>query len=308
MLDAVKTLYALHRKPKRYKLYDWAGPVFLFANENISGYLSRLNSLQDKTVLSVAASGDHAFESLLAGAKSVDLFDINYLQKHVVELKSVMIKHLSYSDFMRFFFDEKRFLDRTIVEPIWHLFSPGLKVFMTHFYRSQNSAMFRYNHAQHNEYSIDQFEYIKYPSEYKNLGRIMPNKFNFTRADVSEIPTKFNGVYDRILLSNIFEYQYIDLSDYDKRLMQFYHQVLTPIADKNLNVDGGQICFDYVWRGNVSQWADALGAIQDRLHNPIDDFDAAVRNINVVPVKSVLASSSLSHNPDLAMVLTQRQR
>ncbi len=308
MLDVIKTFYAINHKSKCHQVYDWHSPVFLFANENISGYLSQINSVQDKTVLSVAASGDHAFECLLAGAKQVDLFDINYLQKHVVELKATMIRHLPYSDFMRFFFDEKRFFSKNIIQPIWHRLSPGLKVFLNHYYNTQDTSIFRYNGAQHSDYLTDQFTYIKYPSEYKNLGRVLPQKFKFTQADITEIPQKFSTVYDMIMLSNIFEYMYVDTDEYDKRLAQFYQQILVPMTDQNLNQISGQVCFDYVWRGNHDQWQNMLNAVHASTHNVIDDFSDTVHKMDAVSVPSAVLDLSQSKKPDLALVLTQKQR
>ena len=96
MFDVIKTAYALKNGVNKRSVYNWHAPVFLFTNENISGYLDKMDDLSGKSVLSVAGSGDHAFECLLRDAKSVDTFDVNYLQKHVIELKSKMIKHLPY--------------------------------------------------------------------------------------------------------------------------------------------------------------------------------------------------------------------
>ena len=91
MFDVIKTAYALKNGVNKRSVYNWHAPVFLFTDENISGYLDKTDDLSGKSVLSVAGSGDHAFECLLRDAKSVDTFDVNYLQKHVIELKSKMI-------------------------------------------------------------------------------------------------------------------------------------------------------------------------------------------------------------------------
>ena len=48
-------------------------PVYLFTNENISGTLKTAPNISGARVLAVGASGDHAFESYLAGAKRTHL-------------------------------------------------------------------------------------------------------------------------------------------------------------------------------------------------------------------------------------------
>lgn len=84
--------------PSDYAFQD-KSPVYLFTNENVAGYLRPIN-LQDARVLSIGASGDHAFEAYLAGAKHVDTFDINSWQKPVIELKTHMIRNLDYKSLL----------------------------------------------------------------------------------------------------------------------------------------------------------------------------------------------------------------
>ena len=119
--------------------HDAFGRAYLFTNENAGGYINQLN-MHGGRILSVAAGGDHAFESLLNGARVVDLFDINYAQKVIVELKSRMIKSLPYEDFMDFFFEKKHFMDRKIIEPIYNDFSRELALYIDWFYCMGNCA------------------------------------------------------------------------------------------------------------------------------------------------------------------------
>ena len=204
MLDTLKTAYALKDGISQQNIYNWHAPVFLFTNENIAGYLKGINSLAGKKVLSVAGSGDHAFECLLNGASSVDTFDINYLQKHVLELKAKMIKHLPYYDFMRFFFDKNNFFNRNIIKPIWHTFSPGLRVFLNKYYKTQNADMFRYRESQSSFYTTDKISYINDELAYQHLSQIMPEKISFKQTDLLNIPKEFNTVL--LVISKISRY------------------------------------------------------------------------------------------------------
>ena len=84
-------------------IFKNGAPVYVFTNENIAGYMPALGDITGARVLSVGASGDHAFESYLAGASHVDTFDINSNQKNIIELKTHMIRHLPYEKFTEFF-------------------------------------------------------------------------------------------------------------------------------------------------------------------------------------------------------------
>ena len=66
--------------------------VYLFATENISGFTKKL-SFNDNNVLTVCSSGDQAFNLILNGANSVDLFDINIFTKYYFTLKELLLKN-----------------------------------------------------------------------------------------------------------------------------------------------------------------------------------------------------------------------
>lgn len=308
-MEKLKTYFALKDGPNNSCFYSWNAPVFLFANENISGYLGQIKPIDGKRVLTVAAGGDHAFEALLAGAKGVDMFDINYLQKHVVELKSKIIKHLSYTDFMRFFFDKKNFFNHEIIRPIWKTFSGGLRTFLLMYYRSQDNRLFRYSSAQHNDYDISQISYIASESEYKKLGQIMPDNLRFVQGDITEITTLFQEKYDLVMLSNIFEYMYPGANDASMKLSKFYNNILCPIADNNLTTDGGQICFHYAWAVNLPQWTEFINAFSRYKNQSIDDFNPCKHDINLVAFPSIRQDIPQSPDtPDIVLTMTQHTR
>lgn len=228
--------------------------VYLFTNENISGYLSKLD-LNGKSVLSVAAGGDHAFECLLRGASFVDVYDINYAQKVVVELKTHMIKSLPYEDFKDFFFSASNFFNREIIEPIWHKFSPELNIFMSWYYALGDVAarrMFIYGRSACMIEDFDQISYLSCRENYDKLAKILPNKINFTHSEVHQLSKKTDKKYDFILMSNIFDYTYDSLWETNSAFSHCYNKLLKPLAERNLSPDGGCMCWHYIWCGIVS--------------------------------------------------------
>lgn len=305
MLDIIKTHFALNKKRVKGQPFNWAGPVFLFTNENIADYLKKLGNVSGKDVLTVAASGDHAFESFLCGANHVDTFDINYLQKHVMELKTKMIKNLSYHDFMRFFFSHKKFFDREIIRPIWNKLSPGTRMFLKKYYERKDQVMFVYGSSQDSYYNLDKISYINDEKAYEHLGKILPDKIRFKHTDISNISNKFDGVYDIILMSNIFEYMFTEIQDVPERIMTFRDKILMPIADKNLNPNGGVMCFSYRWYTDNVKYREMIDAIQRYMAQSVDNFDTHKHVIDMIDVPT---STILKDRPDVITILTQKVR
>ena len=238
-----------------YSFQDRA-PVYVFTNENIADYLRPIGDLTGKNVLTVAASGDHAFLSYLAGAKSVDTFDINSFQNSIIELKTHMIKHLSYNDFLTFFFDEKRFFDTKILEPISDKFSKKLISFIED-YKIRGLDMIRYRAACSPDYRLLQsIPYLYSSDKYYKLRERLPEKINFKHCNLLDVHNRFNKKYDLILLSNIFEYLYMNynMMSYEQRIEKYYKDVLSKLADKNLCGNNSQIIFSYMWGTNPNAW------------------------------------------------------
>ena len=257
-------------------------PVYLFTNENISGVLATAGNISDKRVLTVASSGDHAFESYLAGASHVDTFDINSHQKNILELKTHMIKHLSYGDFMNFFFDKKDFFNQKILTPITYHFSPNLRNFMSMCSSTDNIRRnFKYMKPCSDDYNIKRLQYISCEHNYNRLCEILPNAISFKHCDISttyrcmqyyvqrygcdylskrsklsHIPApklyaNFFDKYDLVLLSNIFDYIFPRAKDISNKICLTHLHILAPLLANNINPDG-RIYFHYSW-GNRFQ-------------------------------------------------------
>lgn len=246
MIDKLTTYIALSNLKVGYPNFSWSCPVFLFTTENISGYLKQIQSFENKNVLSVCSSGDHAFECLLRGAKKVDVFDINYLQQYVLELKSKMIQNLTYKDFNRFFFEKRNFFDKKIINPIFKDFSEGLQTFLDIYYAYDvSNVMFRTVPKQ-----IMRPSYVQDADTYKQLSKLIPDKFNFIRCNIDDLCHKTRKKYSLILLSNIFGFKYPHSCTFLPSANWFYSDILEPMARKNL-CDDGTICWNYIWRCSI---------------------------------------------------------
>lgn len=271
-----------HRKyffiQRDYAFQD-ESPVFLFSNENIAGTFKTLGNIDGKNILTVASSGDYAFDAYLAGAKNVDTFDINSFQKHVMELKSCMIKRVDYYSFLKFFFSKTNFFNQDLIKPAKNILSDELKCFLE-LYNNKKRDLFRYRQASHPDFCPwTNLNYLKTENNYYALRKVLPEKINFMHCDLMDVSANFSQKYDIILLSNIFDYVFTEQKLTQNRMMCMYNQILVPLAEKNLNHDNGQICFQYMWEGNSLAWGNFLEFFKK--HLTVDKpHTFAVRSVN----------------------------
>ncbi len=218
--------------------YDDNSPVFLFTNENIQEYIAKSGGATNKNILTVASSGDHAFEALLAGAKRVDIFDINKMQKAVVDLKSKMIQHLDYGEFMDFFFSKRMQFKLELLTKIDQNITPDEIILLLDL-TSENYRIFE------SDRTIENTSYLQYSDKYKDLKVKLPHSFDFKHVDIKQLPHVINQKYDYVMLSNIYESMPKNKKNEIDAMNDFYKQVLNPLS-ANLN-DNGIIFLDYMW-------------------------------------------------------------
>ena len=219
--------------------------IYIFTNENISAYLSEIKNMRNARVLTVAASGDHVFEAYLAGARHVDTFDYNYLQRHVMELKTVMIHNLPRADFEEFFYCEHASMNLDIIRPLWDKFSPGLKVWLHAFV--QNRRKFIYSRQRYNWFMP---QYVTDDAKYQQLRECLPYTIPFTHTGVNRVAQKFYGQYDVIMLSNIWAHCTDEKHSNQYNISMFYNQYVEPIVKRNL-APNGAVFFDYQWQKEI---------------------------------------------------------
>lgn len=221
------------------------GPVYLFSNEHVAKFA---NSFSDRSILSVCSSGDHAFSAYLAGAKFVDVFDINLMQKSVMELKKTMIQNVSYEDFLDFFFDYKNFFNPQIIKPIKNKLSKSATEFLS-LYEKYGSFLFTCDYPKVHECNKDFITYLKTPSDYYALRDKLPENISFLHTDLEFLPNICQRKYDLVYLSNIFDYVYHN-ETIRNAYQSFYFFVLNRLAKNALGPDGGDIYFRYLWNAD----------------------------------------------------------
>lgn len=228
-------LYKVIKSKNKFTDFGEYSRLYLFTTENIKGYLKYFD-LNGKNVLAPTSSGDHAFESILKGAKSVDMFDINKYSKYMVKLKIAAIKALERGEFLEYFlvkynnhnndyvFNKKtykkirKYLDnetKNFFDEAYEITKTGVNL--------RNSSLF-YNN-RNDEYRQSKICLYLQPENYnylkKNIYKL--DKSKYYECNLFNLPSKLNKYYDLMMLSNISNY-FNDIDEFrkftDLRLMQ----------------------------------------------------------------------------------------
>ena len=190
--------------------YGKNSKMYRMTTENISDFLNNYD-LKDKSVLTVAGSGDQRLNALLFGAKNVTCFDVNPLTKFQLELKDSVIKNVSLEEFLYFFglnhiygikeFDQNIFKKLSLKRETYDFFN---YIINENIYLNTRNIYFDMDDdlailkGMNNYLDLD---------EYNKLSKILKNhRLNFICSDVKYLPKIIKDKYDFILLSNISDY------------------------------------------------------------------------------------------------------
>jgi Protein of unknown function (DUF3419). len=266
---------------KKYKKYS---KIYAFTTENIQGYYPYIN-FNNKSVLAISASGDHAINALLNGANIVDTFDINKLSKYYSELKYICLKNLEYDEFLEYFtsYNESTFNYKTFTR-IKDSLSNDTYMFFEGLYRhfDYNGKKFRTSEIFNTLYDIKEYKirYNEYLCENKYLlvqAKLKP--INFILSSVIDLNKYVNKKYDIILLSNISDYiNEIFKENYLDKYKKFIEEELSNLLKPN-----GQIVLAYIYdyqKNNNGRSEIDIEEIRKKLFNDkryqIYIFDSAI--------------------------------
>ena len=187
--------------------------IYRFTNENMSSYFHHL--INKENVLSVVGSGCQIANSLLAGSRNIDVFDISVFPIYFMHLKLASILALSKEDFLKFYFSDDR--EEIFSDDLYDKISPLLKGKYKEFwdtlynfddgYDIYNSLLFR-SDISLKKTAIEYNPYLQ-DSNYERLRQILKYdtiNINPIRCDITK--TNFPSEYDLINLSNILTYYY----------------------------------------------------------------------------------------------------
>lgn len=203
------------RKDLYKNIFCW---LYTFTNENIKGYYDLLD-FKDKNVLTVTASGDHALNALLKGAKNVETFDINPLAKYFVELKCAAIKSLDYEEFLLFFNKiedsfwsarSKYFFNEKIYNKIKDNLSGDYREFWDYFFSKYSNKQIYKSYLFTDDIlilrGIIRYNLYLEKGNYYKLREILKNKRIIYNDDELLSICNYNSDFDLVILSNVPAY------------------------------------------------------------------------------------------------------
>ncbi len=260
LLQTRNAAYRLATKPYIPGNTDFGeySSIYLASTSNVLDTLALYKDYE--SVLTIGGTGAHGFEAALHGAKKVDMFDINELQRMFYELFKTAITFLDYKDFIKFFTlkeqnmffkkdDIKNLISNEMYEYL-RLFLPEEIDFVLRplfeFFASPDlilSALFRFEHPLTLDY-LKRFISFYNEEDYKKLQAILRSgacEFNYHTLSLTNVPEFFKGKYDLILLDNVLQhYKNIPLLDTPYNVNQFIQKRLMEKVN-----DGGVIEVNY---------------------------------------------------------------
>lgn len=248
--------------------------IYFFSNENIKGYIDAAAPKKDQRALSVLSSGDHAFNLIAKGVLNVDTFDLNKLTEYyALGLKFALISKCNYNDFLDTYYNLFSLFTSTeqilsnISDLLPHMdekYREYWQEIQNFYYKDTKQCIKKYNLFQaiakeeldifkarnYNEYLLNQKNYELFKAN------LMQTNITFTHANALEIPKKFNGQYDYILLSNILDYIYLNWGcGWDINKLNNFIETLKPLIREN-GIIFLHYCFDkstFIYRSNVKE-------------------------------------------------------
>ncbi len=217
--------------------------LYIYGTENISKYYSKID-LKNKTVLTIAGSGDQAINAYYFDAKEVVCFDINKLSKHILFLKIEAIKNIDYSDFVNYFGNGKinTSLDYNIYNKFKYKLPKDTKQFFDDaysYFKNDGEKLFASDLFLKRELYLKeknlcaQNYYLRSEKNYLLLKKRLENKkITFINADILNLCKKITKKFDVINISNIpnFIFRYLNY-DYNKLKDLFLE--LSSLLNKN---------------------------------------------------------------------------
>jgi hypothetical protein len=225
--------------------------VYPFSTENLNGYFDQID-FEDKRVLTVTASGDHALNAILYGSKEVNTFDINRYTKYYLDLKKAAITILSHDRFITFLtYGNELSLSKDIYIKIRDELDDESRFFWDSLFERfkgtdirnkifGNSFRDPRKYASYNRY-LDENNYYELQKKIRNFN------ISFTESNIISLAHKLkNDKFDLILLSNISDYIHRmydenEISNgYDEAIIKYKNLILN--LANNLNENGKIVC------------------------------------------------------------------
>lgn len=257
--------------------FTCADEVYPYTNEPLKLYYDK--NLDEKRVLTVTSSCDHALHAVLAGAKDVTCFDINRFCKYYAALKIAMIKKYDYEEYLIKIEDLIRWLTKydwaddevktknftLMLFDLVSYLTPDEQAFFQTFIKTANKDGLKNRFLALLFLDKDPFEMINNnayltPFNYTKLKeRLLASNIKYVDSNVNKLRGKKLGKYDVIYLSNILSVLFKD----DSKLLVYLRKLLN---DDGVIYDCAWNANDYVFSSKVKKYYDVSSVKLDDGH------------------------------------------
>lgn len=257
-LHVIKFIDNIEKNGHGYVDFSNYSTCYKFSNENLIGYFDKFK-IKDGRILTVCGSGDQVLSSILYGAKEVDCFDSNSTAYYNMMLKYYAIKFLDYESFIDFFgISSKNVDEKKIYDSFKHrIRNVRVRAFFDLLFEEKCSISCLYNNDTENMENL--FFNVPYliPENYYKLKDIIDNsKIKFNQSDLFNVFEIFDGKYDFINFSNIYDY-----------VSNSFRFCIFIDKTKSHLTDNGAIMINYSWSkpyfsSSINETAEFIGAYQ----------------------------------------------
>lgn len=236
--------------------FDTYGKIYSQTNENIDGYMSKLDFNDKDNALCVMASGDHAFNAAMYGIENIDTFDINKLTEYyTLGIKRSAILKFNYQEYINFMnkiFDKTTTLEE--INDLINLIIPYMdkqyKIYwkrIIDYYSSLNNKTNLFLLLLVDIIKIEGYitnSYLLSETNYNKLKeRLARANITFKACNCLDLNEEFNNKYDFIFLSNIADYFYTKFGFYwNYNVLNKEEKALC-----NLLKDNGLLALNYIF-------------------------------------------------------------
>ena len=275
--------------------------TFLMSYENQSVIFNDILDVSGKDVLALSTGcGDYYFNSILYGANNVELFDISRWNYFGQILKTEIIRHCEYDEFISFSDNRNANFINTLTKVANHLPEVISSTFKIACAQGLLDRMFFSPTNKDLNIASKHNPYYKTRKNYKKLQKILPAKEpKFTCCDVRRLP-QTSKKYDCILLSNLAVFVPL------KKLIRCVSDALKPGGEILAFVDTGlhtsvklkKAGLDFEkFDGFQASWFSFTHGLDDKRSNRPKTFDS---------ISSLIDDASQSwERYDMALLLTR---
>lgn len=230
-------------------IHEKNSPIYIATTGNAKDAMKLYKNIN--TALAVGGMGIYGYELALNGAKIIDLFDINELQKLYYDIVNATIIHLEYEDLINHFTlrhlknkndNIKDLISFELYEKVRDYLQYETKYVYDYLYKnfqSQDlflSSLYRAEYLLETEY-LKKFASFYNKEEFYKLQKILKNKeceINYHCISLQNLPEAMNKKYDLIVLGNILQYyQSMEYLNTPERVKKFIANSLSNLLTQN---------------------------------------------------------------------------